>query len=225
MRLADASPLKDGTPPGFYPDPLGGAKLRKWDGSQWTDRVRKIQITDCKPASAYTHYRLAVPRPFPFADPYRVVDDDGRESFEIPGGHWYFRQLRLSDAQGAEVARLRHRGRWWTAWWGDERGYDLVRGGRIVARLNSEVLLPVTGASRSKTFILPLRRGEQTFIHEWRIVASLIPRRRRLRPTTEYDLDIAQGVDPIPIFAGCVAFNQSVRGAGLGGFIDGVLGG
>jgi hypothetical protein len=39
MRLADAPPA------GWYPDPLGGTRLRWWDGSDWTNDYR-VRPTD-----------------------------------------------------------------------------------------------------------------------------------------------------------------------------------
>lgn len=32
--------LEDAPPPGWYPDPEGGARLRYWEGTDWSDRFR-----------------------------------------------------------------------------------------------------------------------------------------------------------------------------------------
>lgn len=32
--------LSDAPPPGWYPDPAGGARLRWWEGTDWSDRYR-----------------------------------------------------------------------------------------------------------------------------------------------------------------------------------------
>jgi hypothetical protein len=37
--LGDLPPPEEGTPAGWYPDPLGGKHPRWWDGSEWTYRV------------------------------------------------------------------------------------------------------------------------------------------------------------------------------------------
>jgi uncharacterized RDD family membrane protein YckC len=40
-----------GTPPGWYPDPHGGAGQRYWDGLQWTDHVAPAQEFPPGPAA------------------------------------------------------------------------------------------------------------------------------------------------------------------------------
>lgn len=36
---------KDAPPPGWYPDPLGGSRLRWWEGRDWADRFRPPPVT------------------------------------------------------------------------------------------------------------------------------------------------------------------------------------
>ena len=36
--------LEDAPPPGWYPDPQGGARLRYWEGTDWSDRFRARPI-------------------------------------------------------------------------------------------------------------------------------------------------------------------------------------
>jgi Protein of unknown function (DUF2510) len=47
MRLADAPPA------GWYPDPEGGARLRWWEGSDWTDDYRPPPSETERTAAAY----------------------------------------------------------------------------------------------------------------------------------------------------------------------------
>ena len=62
MRLEDAPPA------GWYPDPEGGARLRYWEGTDWSDRWRSP--------------------PTPGAiEIQRVVAERAREEFDNVGGH------------------------------------------------------------------------------------------------------------------------------------------
>jgi Protein of unknown function (DUF2510) len=103
------------SPAGYYPDPLGAPKLREWDGSSWTRRARRMTTDDAEAASGYRQWRLTVPRPFPWADPHRVLCQDGQELFVVPGGRWFYRDVRVCERDGTERVRLRRRGHWWFA--------------------------------------------------------------------------------------------------------------
>src|SRR5262245_34972319 len=118
MVLADAPPPgeKGDSPAGFYPDPLGSANLRQWDGSRWTDRVRKMVESDGAPARSYRSWRIEIPRrAFRPKNPYRVLAEDGQLLFIArPGGRWYFPDLVVCEPAGMECLRLQRRGNWWS---------------------------------------------------------------------------------------------------------------
>lgn len=37
--------LEDAPPPGWYPDPEGGSRLRWWEGTDWSDRYRSPPVS------------------------------------------------------------------------------------------------------------------------------------------------------------------------------------
>jgi hypothetical protein len=209
QHASEAAPPggKGDAAPGFYPDPLGSMdRLREWDGSRWTDRVRKAQPADAEPASAYRRYRLVVPRLFPFADAYRVTDEGhGSLSFEVPGGRWFYRELRILDAAGIELTRLRRKGRWW---W-PMPGYVRIRDGL------PEPIIPIT-ADGARTLVVEEKRGRKcSFIRDGRLVGLL---NKRGRSGRSYDLDVAQDVEAMPIVAYCIAIDRNRRHwFGMGG--------
>src|SRR5262245_18824263 len=227
MSLVNARPPDEGedAPPGFYEDPFGGAKLREWNGTSWTEAVRKSQLDDALEAAAYSRCRLLVPRPPPFADPYRVVEEDGRESFTVPGGRWFYRQLCVCDPSGAELLRLRRNGHWW---W-PESDYMLLRGDSQLARFREREsrfhwpgMLPAEIGMSNAIFVLRNKWTslDHTFIQKGRIVARLIDRRRLFRLRSFYDLELAQDADPLPFVAAGVALDRMNRqwlGTGGGG--------
>jgi Protein of unknown function (DUF2510) len=209
LSLAEAPPPDEGNPsPGYYPDPLGSVGLREWDGARWTQTVRQVDPTLAKPASAYTQHLLVVPRVFPYADPYVINDQaDGGKHFEVPGGRWFFRQLRVLDAGGVEVARLRRKDPWWLP---EPRGHHMIFGeteGAIIPYGLNRYSLRVSAGVR--TAIIGDRKGNMhSFIggREGRLVARLTKRGSR-----ERDLEVAQDTDPVPIVAACVAIDQNRR--------------
>jgi uncharacterized protein YxjI len=218
MQLADAPPPygKDDTRPGHYQDPLGTAKLREWDGSRWTDRARKMKPADAQPLSAYTRSRLIVPRPFRFSGTYRVVEEDGRESFRVPGPRWFSRELGVCDSEGTELARLRSAEGWWLPF----GGYEVFRGDVVVARIPLGGSISIkSGEGVSKPTAAVFSGGTTTFIQQLRIVARLTDQRRFLRPRTHYDLEMAQDsdIDPVLIVAVCVGIDQVDRAVLTGG--------
>jgi uncharacterized protein YxjI len=218
MKLADAPPPygKDDARPGYYQDPRGAARLREWDGTRWTDRTRKMNPADAQPASSYTRSRLIVPRPFRFSGTYRVVEEDGRESFHVPGPRWFSRELRVCDSEGIELARLRSAEGWWLPF----GGYKVFRGDVVVARipLGGSVSIK-SGEGASTPIAAVLSGGTYAFIQQLSIVARLNSQRKFLRPTTYYDLEIAQDidVDPVLIVAACVGIDQADRAVFTGG--------
>jgi uncharacterized protein YxjI len=218
MPLADAPPPygKGGAPPGNYQDPLGSDQLRQWDGSRWTDRTDKMNPADAQALSAYTRSRLIVPRPFRFSGTYRVVEEDGRESFHVPGPRWFSRELLVCDSEGTELARLRSAEGWW---WGFG-GYKVFRGDVLVARVppwGSVSIKPGEGVSRP--IVAAFSDGNYTFIQQLRVLARLRDQRKFLRPRTCYDLEIAQDIDidPVLIVAVCVGIDQVNRAVFTGG--------
>ena len=217
-QLADAPPPynKDDARPGDYQDPLGAARLREWDGSRWTDRTRKMKPADAQPLSACTRSRLIVPRPFRFSGTYRVVEEDGRESFHVPGPRWFSRELGVCDSEGTELARLRSAEGWWFPF----GGYEVFRGDVVVARipLGGSVSIK-SGAGASTPIAAVLSGGTYTFVQELRTVARLIDQRRFLRPRTYYELEMAQDidVDRVLIVAACVGIDQVDRAVFTGG--------
>jgi uncharacterized protein YxjI len=217
MQLADAPPPygKDDTRPGYYQDPLGAPKFREWDGSRWTDGTRKITLADAEPAAAYTRSRLIVPRPFRFSGTYRVVEEDGRESFNVPGPRWFSLELRVCDSEGTELARLRTAERWWVP---GVHGYKVFRTDVEVARLPSwgSGLTTLDGGV-SSPIAIAFSGGTYSLIQESRVVARLTDQRKLLRPRTYYDLEIAQGIDPVLIVAACVGIDQMDRQVFTGG--------
>lgn len=215
MQLADAPPPhgKDDSSPGYYQDPRGAPRLREWDGTRWTDRTRKIQPADAEPASVYTRSRLVVPRPFRFSGTYRVVEEDGRDSFHVPGPRWFSRELRVCDSEGTELARLRSANGWWLPF----DGYKVSRGDVDVARLRLGEASIKYGEGLSTPIAGISLGGDYTFIQELRIVARLISQRRFLRPNHYYDLEMAEDIDPVPIVAACVGLDQMKRAVFTGG--------
>jgi uncharacterized protein YxjI len=215
MKLADAPPPhgKEDSGPGYYQDPRGAPRLREWDGTQWTDRTRKIQPADPEPASAYTRSRLVVPRPFRFSGTYRVVEEDGRESFHVPGPRWFSRELRVCDSEWTELAWLRPGAHWLLPFDGykvlrDDVQIGRLRGGEASIKYGEGPSTPIVGISFG---------GDFKFIQALRIVARLTPERRSLRPNLYYDLEIAEDTDPVPIVAACVGFDQMKRAVFTGG--------
>jgi hypothetical protein len=140
-----------------------------------------------------------------------VVEKDEREAFHVPGPRWFSRGLRVCDSEGTEVARLRPVGRWWLP----AVGYKLFRGEVEVARLRPWGLVSAEGVStsiRGRFF-----GGDFKFIQGSRIVARLTSKRRFLRPTTSYDLEVAQDIDPVLVVAVCVGIDQMNRMVFTGG--------
>ena len=219
MELADAPPPngEEATHhPGYYQDPLSASHLRQWDGSHWTLSTRVMTPADAEPASAYTRSRLILSPPFRFSRTYRVVEEDGRESFHVPRFRWFYRELRVCDREGAEVARLLRSMQSWVL---PLETFKVFQGDVEVARLSRfgfQVKQPGAGANTSISTKTGWSASNFTFVSAFRIVARLIPERRFLRRVTYYDLEIAQDVDPVLIVAACIGLMRMSTGGGAG---------
>lgn len=75
MRIADAPP------PGWYPDPEGGSRLRFWEGTDWSDRYRAPPTSGALEAAQ------------------KLASQQAREEFENVGGHVGMGPLNRSDSE------------------------------------------------------------------------------------------------------------------------------
>jgi hypothetical protein len=92
-------------------------------------------------------------------------------------------------------------------------GYKVFRGDLDFARLRLGEASITYGEGLSTPIAGISLSGDYTFIQELRIVARLIPRRRH----HYYDLEMAEGIDPVPIVATCVGLDQMDRVVFTGG--------
>jgi len=217
MSLADAPPPngQSDAAPGKYQDPFGSAQLRQWDGSRWTDRVQKLKPADAQPLAALTISSLIVPRPFRFSGTYRVVEEDGRQSFHVPGPRWLSRGLRVCDSDGVERAGLEPLNHWWLPF----GGYKVLRGDVIVGRIRYGGDTSITaGKGVPSPIAAAYSDGVYAFIQDLSIVGRLSSPRGSVRPRSQYDLEIAQdAVDSALIVAVSVGIDQVNRAVFTGG--------
>jgi hypothetical protein len=91
MRIADAPP------PGWYPDPEGGSRLRYWEGTDWTDRFRM------KPLDAHLSAVIAAAQERTGGDHRWVPDDPGLLNSRVDT-QAVVDQVRVAARQEAERA-------------------------------------------------------------------------------------------------------------------------
>jgi Protein of unknown function (DUF2510) len=213
MRLADAPPPngKGDAPPGKYQDPFGSDRLREWDGSRWTDRTQKLEPADARPLSAHTRSHLIVPRPFRFSGTYHVVEENGRELFHVPGPRWFSNELRVCNAEGTELSRLRSANAWFLPF----GGYKVFRGDEVVGRVPHGGSISIkSGKGGSTPIAVTFSGGTYAFIRQLSVVARL-----NYEGKPPYELEIAQDVDidPVLIVAVSVGIDQVNRAVLTGG--------
>jgi hypothetical protein len=168
-------------------------------GARYCETVPK-PIT-LKTLKSFKRYRIAVPTALSMG-PYRITHEAGLLECEITGSRGYYPDLRISDGQGIELARLRRAGRWW---W-PKHGYELLAGGDVQAYIR-ETGGHLSGRFRARLAdgretVVRRDEGEYTFSLDERLIAKLGE-----HPQPEYDLQLASGTDPLPIVATCVVID------------------
>jgi hypothetical protein len=159
-----------------------------------------------------TRYRFVVPKALS-PEPYLVTHEDGRIQWQGRGWRWFYYRLRVCDEQGVELARLRSAGHWWWLW-GTWKFELLGSDGRIA-------LISESGGHRAGLYRTSLTNGPEmtirwegngcTFTQDEHTIARLSERRQSSTRRPNYDLELAEGIDALPLVGTCMVIDLHRR--------------